>query len=608
MVSCTYEKKDGTQCNHPPLPSSKEHLCIFHENFHRKDPLSCLKKFYNLLEKGETDFEGFRLSNVDLTKRRFERSVNFTYAVFEGTADFRWVTFEGEAAFSQAIFKGNADFRMTRFEKDVNFGETIFNGEADFRWSQFGDYAYFWSADMKKDAYFWMAKFERNANFGEITFSEECSFKDAVFEGDVNFEETKFLKNVVFTRLRCEGEANFDKCSFEGGAFFSNTTFKGSAIFNRCHFLQNGIFEQSSFCSVKFVEAFFEKRGIFNESLISFGNFKGSDLRYVRFDGVDLSNIIFEDAHLEDCYISRGHWYRKEKRKRKQFSSFFRFVRAPIFRFVRGMFSSPVKIREELEMMYGKHICSHCNTVDLKQQESCEGCNRRFVDEMDQEFSCPACGGEVDLDLLMDKYCPRCKIKFSDRNVWKYDKVNRLKRVENVYRSIKQSLENEGDYEKAGEFYINEMYMKRVRYWKRFRKEKKEEEGTEPGLSTEPGEKEEERFYYFWRWLKNLVIWLVTGYGEKPLRTVLTALFVILLFAGFYGVMDAVDGKGDDTDEEMGFTEYIYFSVVTFTTLGYGDYSPKRVWYFQMVATVEAFLGAFTMALFVFVFTRKMAR
>ena len=55
-----------------------------------------------------------------------------------------------------------------------------------------------------------------------------------------------------------------------------------------------------------------------------------------------------------------------------------------------------------------------------------------------------------------------------------------------------------------------------------------------------------------------------------------------------------------------GFLECLYFSFVTFTTLGYGDYAPSQA--FQLVATAEAFFGAFMIALFVLVFGRKMLR
>jgi len=54
------------------------------------------------------------------------------------------------------------------------------------------------------------------------------------------------------------------------------------------------------------------------------------------------------------------------------------------------------------------------------------------------------------------------------------------------------------------------------------------------------------------------------------------------------------------------FLSCLYFSVVTFTTLGYGDLTP--VGFARAMAAFEAFVGSFTMAPFVVVFVKKMTR
>ncbi len=50
----------------------------------------------------------------------------------------------------------------------------------------------------------------------------------------------------------------------------------------------------------------------------------------------------------------------------------------------------------------------------------------------------------------------------------------------------------------------------------------------------------------------------------------------------------------------------LYYSIVTFTTLGYGDIHPLG--YSHLIASVEALTGAFSMALIVVVFARKIMR
>jgi hypothetical protein len=50
----------------------------------------------------------------------------------------------------------------------------------------------------------------------------------------------------------------------------------------------------------------------------------------------------------------------------------------------------------------------------------------------------------------------------------------------------------------------------------------------------------------------------------------------------------------------------LFFSVVTFTTLGYGDIAPFG--WSRAVAALEAFVDSFAMALFDVVFVKKMTR
>ena len=51
----------------------------------------------------------------------------------------------------------------------------------------------------------------------------------------------------------------------------------------------------------------------------------------------------------------------------------------------------------------------------------------------------------------------------------------------------------------------------------------------------------------------------------------------------------------------------MYYSVVTFTTLGYGDMTPPDG-IARPLAALQAFAGAFMMAMFVAVFGKKMTR
>jgi len=95
------------------------------------------------------------------------------------------------------------------------------------------------------------------------------------------------------------------------------------------------------------------------------------------------------------------------------------------------------------------------------------------------------------------------------------------------------------------------------------------------------------------------------GYGERADRVIAGSLVVIFSLAAIFFINNAIVKQGF-ASYSPDFLECLYFSFVTFTTLGYGDYAPSQT--FQLVATAEAFFGAFMIALFVLVFGRKMLR
>jgi uncharacterized protein YjbI with pentapeptide repeats len=104
------------------------------------------------------------------------------------------------------------------------------------------------------------------------------------------------------------------------------------------------------------------------------------------------------------------------------------------------------------------------------------------------------------------------------------------------------------------------------------------------------------------RWFALAVLELVCGYFERPMRPVICSALVILLcglvFAMGGGIDKAVIGSADVEAGGLGITQAMYFSTVTFTTVGYGDFRPKPgVW--RVIAAAESFAGAFLMAVFV---------
>ena len=97
---------------------------------------------------------------------------------------------------------------------------------------------------------------------------------------------------------------------------------------------------------------------------------------------------------------------------------------------------------------------------------------------------------------------------------------------------------------------------------------------------------------------------LLCKYGTSFVRVMLWSGIVILTCAFF--LMKNNSLLYQNTPGDTNFLDALYFSVVTFTTLGYGDY--HAIGYMRYVAAAEAFLGAALMALFTVIVARSIIR
>jgi len=107
---------------------------------------------------------------------------------------------------------------------------------------------------------------------------------------------------------------------------------------------------------------------------------------------------------------------------------------------------------------------------------------------------------------------------------------------------------------------------------------------------------------------------LLCGYGERPKRVIVFS-FLVIIFCSLLFFTVGIEFSGQPIIYQAGFSwsetlfnylQCLYFSVVTFTTLGYGDYIPVGL--SRVASALEAFTGSFTIALFVVVFVRKLTR
>ena len=114
-------------------------------------------------------------------------------------------------------------------------------------------------------------------------------------------------------------------------------------------------------------------------------------------------------------------------------------------------------------------------------------------------------------------------------------------------------------------------------------------------------EKTYERYGYHhdkaWgRWLGSWLQDILWGYGEKPARLALAMAFNIFLFGTLFHVLDPLPGKN--------WWEHVYFSGITYLTVGYGDLAPHAP-LAQLLSVICASSGIATFGLLIASVTKK---
>lgn len=168
----------------------------------------------------------------------------------------------------------------------------------------------------------------------------------------------------------------------------------------------------------------------------------------------------------------------------------------------------------------------------------------------------------------------------------RHEALVRFEEAEEIYRSLRQAYDSAGRFDNAGSFFRMEMTMRRMLL---------------PPWSVGRV------------WSK--IVDLFCAYGESPPRVIGFSVLINLLCAIAYFVMGIKSAEGPLrldlqaglADNVVAYLNCVYYSIVTFTTLGYGDITPTAG-LLRALAAIQAFTGAFMMAMFVAVFGKKMTR
>lgn len=513
----------------------------------------------------QADFRHARFRNeATFEQTQFSRRVNFADAVFEDRVDFDRAVFEGAAVFTATVFE-TVVFSEARFGGIAEFDETCFRGNVNFAGDEFIKRASFEDASFHKRADFTDRVFRHVASFEAASFGGEGIFKRIRIEGQVAFDEATFDEGLRFNKARIDGRANFNEIVVDGRASlsdidfgsdvsFSDAVFKGTVTFMWTQFSETASFENTSFQQkVDFTLAEFNRLTDFSDAT---------------FD----AETIFKATHFEAAIVFDGAVFHEAvtfEKARLAYASFDETEAAVPIPIVNAVVTAGTFVQPRGGVTYYNFTNSTIGDVMFEGPRDVferVRFHRTTFDGFDFSHHTRA--------LAVNEWCI---------HQWdKSDTTDSPSALQDTYLKAKNGADDIGQNTAAAEFFLLEMYYKRQ---------------THRELACDIDRPLNARISSLLQYAYNLTFSVTAGYGERPSRTALSSITTIGLFAGLFQLVAGLP---------LEIALYLRISLQAFVALVLGDVPTASS--FQLLSALEAFIGAFFIALFVFTLTRSVNR
>lgn len=583
MKTCIHKFGSGELCAEEVWKTSD--YCILHTDF-PKDKHS--PEFNVLIEeknreiekkfkKMDFNFEGARLFNLDFSKMEINDDLHFMDVNIRENVSFENARIEGKTDFLRAIIGGDANFQDSEFVGDVNFEKTMFNGDVNLTQTVIGGTAIFTEAVIRGKANFYLAEIVENIDFGKAEINGDAHFTRSNIGGDVNFPLARITGDVNFPlakingdanfllaaihgnvdfRLKMDGTADFEKVKIDGDADFEEADIGRDVNFSRSIIAGNNNFFMASIGGdAYFTGSTFVGKANFEQTFVN-GDF---DFREVEFRG----DTNFEKAKITGSTKFKwssfsGYAYYSNS----EFKGPITFDDASIL--TKGVFKGLRNFNASFEGAILKNVAFRdCDLTNVRFKhvifEHCGLSTSFWYDSIPEHRDY-----EQKKILNANRYL--IILSHFLKILWISNLMNDANIAADSYNRIKKSLKEEGDYEKAGKFYIKEMDLKREVYW------------IDNKLM----------------WLFLSVLSITTNYGESIRRLVFSYFGLIMIFSILYMFI-------------YGYPIYqaIIYSALNSVAL---IYTPTQSTGLELLIFAENLGGTVLIALFVYVFAMKMSR
>jgi uncharacterized protein YjbI with pentapeptide repeats len=427
-----------------------------------------------------------------------------------------------KANFVMAKIDGNVKFEKAEIGGDVNFTRAIIGGDVDFPLARIAGGINFPLARIGGDANFLLAIIDGIADF-RFKIDGKADFEKLKVGGDADFEEAEIGKGANFTRSIIAGKTDFFMASIGEDAYFTGAKFVGKANFEQIFVKGDVDFQEVKFSG----DANFEKIMISENSKFQWANFSG----YAYFFNSKFKGPVSFD---ETSFLTKGVF-----KGLGNFNASFE-----------GAILKNVAFRNcDLTNVRFKYVTfEHCGLSTSYWDDNTIPEHRDYEDNKIQNMN----KSLISISNLL-------------KILWMPSLIKDANTAADSYNRIKKSLQEEGDYEKAGKFYIKEMDLKREVYWN------------------------DDKLM----WLFYTVLSITTNYGESIRRLIVCYFGLIFIFAILYLI--------------FGYPIYnaMIYSALTSVALIYSPAQPNGL---QWLIYIERLTGTVFITLFVYVFARKMSR
>jgi len=552
----------------------------------------------------EADFGCVGSDEVDFYGSEWDKKANFRRSELGSRTRFGHAKFGGKADFPSVEFDGEANFGSVEFDQEVNFQSAEFCGEANFSSAEFRGEVQFLSTEFGQVNFF-NAEFCGEVGFNSTEFRGDAEFPGTEWRKKVSFDSTEFCGEAVLRSAKFCGEANFGDVEFRGETVFRYAEFHGPAVFFAVKFGGEVIFESTKFKHIlEFSESVFEEGPDFShfESL-SGARFDNADLTDAVFTGVTLHNTNFQNTLL-----SRATLLGTDLRGAK----------------LSGAVLGDVRIDKDTQFLGTPDDDSNSSPHTISAIRSTPRCvydpnYRRDNDWIDVDnaksvsrlFEGLEANDEVDMDKAERIYQKLNKMGTNDESDKDKAKI--------IYRKLEELAANgETDVDKAKSVYrtLEELAGKAARPRLQSQCFVRRQELQKDNYKQEAKEANswQERLIASARYSRAKVARETLLYGESPWRIIGGSIGFIIFVALLYPLgewLRPMEGEPITYSRILGgepglLLESLYFSTLTFTTLGMGDYEPIGLG--QALATLNTIFGAVLIALLVFVLGRQAAR